>query len=269
MKKEKKKIYFSIHYSFFILLFLGFISGVGWLLISYFIFLVLHEFVHSVVAKKLGYKIGKIKLLATGAMLEAESDEFSFSDEIKISISAPIFNLLISIFILGLWWINPESYNYSQDLFVINLAIFCFNMLPIFPLDGGRILLAYLSKNMERKKAVSITRAIAIFFSCGMFLLFIFSLFSDPNFSIGIMAITLFVGGISEDKSAVYKKVFYITRKKQRTFKSGVETRYVMVNKNMEKAKLLKLINARFYTVFLFVDDNLNVVKEVGEAELL
>ena len=42
-----------------------------------------------------------------------------------------------------------------------------------------------------------------------------------------------------------------------------------MVNKNMEKAKLLKLINARFYTVFLFVDDNLNVVKEVGEAELL
>ena len=57
--------------------------------------MLLHEYFHGLVAKKLGYKIGKIKLLATGAALEAESDEFSFDDEIKIAISGPLFNLIL------------------------------------------------------------------------------------------------------------------------------------------------------------------------------
>jgi len=221
------------------------------------------------VAKKLGYQIGKIKLLITGAVLEAESDEFSFTDEIYIALSAPLFNLSVSIFILCLWWIKPEIYNFTQDILVINLSIFLFNILPVFPLDGGRVLLAFLSKNTNRKSAVVITKIVAILLSILIFILFIFSLFFKPNFSVGIMAITLFVGAISEDKNASYKRLFFSQRKRNRIKKVGVETRLVMVSEKASYATIIKHISARFFTIFLFVDENFNVVKTLNENQIL
>lgn len=269
MKKISDKVSVSIHYSFIILMVSAFFIGVGKLILLYFICLVLHELVHALVAKKLGYKIGKIKLLATGAVLEAESDEFSFQDEILISLSAPTFNLCVSIILLGIWWIYPEVYNYTQDLLVINLAIFAFNILPIFPLDGGRVLLACLSKRNNRKTSVLITKFVAMLLSLFIFILFILSLFSSANFSLGVVSITLFVGAIAEDKKAVYKRILFLERKRIRSKTTGVEIRYIMVDEYINKAKLLKLINARFYTIFLLVDDNFCVKKQISEYDIL
>lgn len=267
LNKLKNK-YFSIHYSFIILIVLSCFVNLFWLVFFYFLFLILHELVHGLVAKKLGYQIGRIKLLLTGAVLEAESDEFSFSDEIYIALSAPLFNLFVSILIFCVWWIWPEAYNYTQDILVINLAIFAFNILPIFPLDGGRVLLACLSKNLSRKSAVLITKTIAILFSFLIFVLFIISIFIAPNFSLGITAITLFIGAITEDKMAVYKKLLLSKRKTQRIKNKGIETRYIMVNENFEKSKLIKYVSARFFTIFLFVDNNFKVVKTLNENQI-
>lgn len=270
MKKNRKDdLRFSIHYSFVILFVLSFFVNLTWLLVSYFSCLLLHEYFHGLVAKKLGYKIGKIKLLATGAELEAESDEFSFDDEIKIAISGPLFNLILSLLFVVAWWLVPESYNFTLDLCVINLALFSFNMLPIFPLDGGRVLLACLSKKLVRKQAVKICKTITFVFSCLLFLLFIFSIFSSPNFSLGLMAVTLFVGGITEDKQAVYKRNFWQVRKIERSKNKGIEVKYLYVNQQTSKTKLLKLIDARHYTIFVLVDDNLKPVSFIREDELV
>lgn len=266
---KKKSLYFSVHYSFVLLMFSSLLLNVLNLVIYYFLFLVLHEMVHSFVARKLGYKIGKIKLLATGAVLEAESDEFGFSDEIKIAVSAPLFNLVIALLFVVSWWVVPESYNYTLDLFVINLAIFAFNMLPIFPLDGGRVLLAYLSKKYERSKAVKTTRVIAVLFSLLLFCIFIVTLFFTPNFNFGIVAISLFVGGISEDKNAVYKKSFYFSRKYERAKSKGVEIRKIYISEDFKKAKLYKLLDARFYTVFIVVDKDMNEIGVIKEKDIV
>ena len=258
----------SIHYSFIILIICSFVVNLFNLLFFYFLFLVLHELVHSFVARKLGYKIGKINLLATGAILDAESDEFSFNDEILISISAPLFNLLLAIIFLGFWWVVPESYNFTQDLMVINLAIFSFNMLPIFPLDGGRVLLAFLSKTTSRKKAVIMAKIVAIVLTLFLFILFIVSLFVSPNFSLGMISVTLFISAISEDKSAGYKRLLFLERKKKRIKNKGVETRFVMVQKGYSESFLLRQINARFFTIFIVVDENLNIIKQIKENEI-
>ena len=269
MKIKGEKFNISVHFSFIALILLAFFAGLGFLVLEYFVCLVLHEFVHAFFAKKLGYKIGKINLLATGAVLEAESDEISFRDEIIISISAPLFNLFFSILLLGVWWISPETYNYTQDLLVINLSIFAFNILPIFPLDGGRVLLAVLSIKNERKIAVKIARFIACSLSVLIFILFIISLFILPNFSLAVISVSLFIGAISEDKKASYKRIMFMERKKERCYKNGVEVRHIMVNEKIEKLKLLKMVNARFFTIFVLVDDNFNVKKHISEKDIL
>lgn len=266
---KKKKIFgFGLHYSFIVLLIFCFATGQGFLCLLYFLCLLLHEMVHGIVARKRGYQIGKIKLLATGAVLEAESDEFAFNDEIIIALSAPLFNLAVFVFLVALWWIYPESYNHTQDLAVINLAIFAFNILPIFPLDGGRILLAWLSKRLERKTAVRVVRMVTCTLSCLLFLIFVFSIFSKPNFSLGMMSVTLFVSGIADDKNAVYKRALYLSRKFKRATRNGVEVRYVLVFEETPKEKLITLLSARFYTIFVLIDSKFNKVKEVEEKSL-
>ena len=83
------------------------------------------------------------------------------------------------------------------------------------------------------------------------------------------MAITLFVGGITEDKQAVYKRTFFTSRKIERTFKRGVEVRYVYVQEKMERRKMLKLLDARHYTIFVLVDENMNQKALLREDQLL
>ena len=266
---RKKEKYFSLHYSFVLLLLASVLLGFFKVMFLYFVCLLLHEFVHSLVARKLGYKIGKITLIATGVTLEAESDEFTFNEEILIAISAPLFNFSLSLLLVVFWWLIPETYNFTLDLFVINLSIFAFNMLPIFPLDGGRVLLAILSKKKERQVAVMITKTVTIVFACLLFVVFIVSLFFVPNFNFGVMAVTLFLGAITEDKSAVYKRNFYLLRKYERAKKRGVEEKKIYVSEDIKPYNLLRLIDARFYVVFILVDKNMKEVGIIKERDLV
>lgn len=269
MKKRKFNFPYSLHYSFIILLICSAVVGLLDLMILYFSCLVCHELAHAYMARKKGYQIGKIKLMATGAVLEAESDEFTFADEVLIALAGPVFNLLLCLIIIVLWWIKPEIYNYTQDLCVVNLAIFCFNMLPIFPLDGGRILLGLLSKKTERSQAVKIVKTISVILSFLLFIIFIVSLFASPIFSLGFMSITLFAGAISTDKDASYKRIFLQKRKQERVNKNGLEQRVLYVSKDRDIKTLIKLIDLRHYTTFFLVDEKMRVVCSYSEDQII
>lgn len=267
-EKCKQKSNFSVHFSFVLLMIVGCFFGLGKLLFSYFICLVFHEMVHFFVAKKLGYKLGKIRLSITGAVLDAKQDEFAFKDEILIAISAPLVNLAVGFLLVSFWWIVPESYNFLQDLAVINFAIFGFNILPFFPLDGGRVLLGFLSKKTQRKKALKLCQAVTICASILLFIIFVFSLFVSPFFSLGVCAINLFVSAIVEDKNAVYHKLFYTERKLQKSKNGGIEGQEIIVHKSVRFASMLKMLDARHFTTFVLVDENFNVVAKVKENQL-
>lgn len=268
IKKRKRKTHFSVHFSFLILMTISFFLGLFKVVFSYFFFLCLHECVHAFVAKKLGYGLGKIELSASGAVLDANEDEFSFKDEILIAISGPLFNLFVAFLLIAFWWIYPESYNFLQDEVVVNFAIFSFNILPFFPLDGGRILLGFLSKKIERKSAVKICKTITFVFSILLFFVFVFSLFKTPVFSIGVASVNLFLSAILENKNAVYRRLFLVEKKVEKSKNGGVEGRIVYVHESVTYLSLLRLIDARHFTVFRVIDDSLRVKKEFLETEL-
>lgn len=267
MKKRNWRIKF--HYSFIIMLALSLLFDLFWLFLIYFICLFLHECCHGYIAKKLGYKIGIIKLSFSGAILEAESDEFSFSDEIKIALAGPVFNLCFAFIIISVWWIFPESYNYTLDLCIVNLVIFAFNILPFFPLDGGRILLAFLSKKLVRNEAVKISRLITVVFSIVLFFIFIVSLFYVPAFTFGTASANLIMSVFAEDKTAVYKRCFYSKRKYERVKKFGIEARFILVNEEINNFRLYNMLDARHYTIFLLVNDRMQTMRRITETQLL
>lgn len=263
------KSHIKLHYSFLIMLVLSLLTDLFWLFLLYFICLIFHELCHALVAKKLGYKIGCINLLFSGAVLEAEGDEFTFSDEIKIAIAGPLFNLCFAFLIIAFWWLFPESYNYTLDLCVINFVIFAFNILPFFPLDGGRILLALLCKKLSRAEGVKISKIITIVFAVMLFLIFVISLFYAPAFTFGTASVNLIMSAFAEDKSAVYKRWLTVQHKKDRIRKNGLETRFVTVGENINNFILYKMLDARHYTVFLVVNDCFETKKRITETQLL
>lgn len=265
--KVKKRIKIAIHPLTIIFALLSFLFGKFDLFLVYFLSVIMHEFSHYLVAKKLGYFCERIVIYPSGALLSGSTDEFGFKDEIIISFAGPIYNIIVSIFCVFLWWIFPEIYNFTADFLVANLAIAFFNLLPIFPLDGGRVVLAILSSNTNRKLACRITKSITIFFSLVLFAIFVITLFIEPNFQIGISAIVVFVSALEEGEQSVYKRIVK-SDIKRRKLSHGIKVCTLMFDKNVSLSRVISRIdNFAFYTI-LVVDENFKICASLTETQI-
>ncbi len=112
--------------------------------------LLLHELAHSVVARHLGLEIKSITLFIFGGLAELGAEPKSARDEFWIAIAGPAMSLCLA---LGFWILAHIAFAASgaaalvevlSYLALINLVLALFNMVPAFPLDGGRVLRAYL-----------------------------------------------------------------------------------------------------------------------------
>ena len=144
---------------------------------------VAHEFGHALAAERRGYKLKKITLMPYGAVISGET-------------GGMLVNLCAGLSILALWWLFPITYPYTELAATANFSLFFVNLLPAFPLDGGRLLLCLLTKPLGRKKASIITRSVGVFLSLSLLGLFAYSCFTTVNFSLAFFAAFLLFGAI-------------------------------------------------------------------------
>ena len=258
---------FKFDFSFLFIFVLALILDEWQLYLMYVIFILLHEISHYVVAKKLGYLPNKIKLTFFGASLEGD-DDFIFSDEIKVVLAGPIFNFLMCVFCYLMFWFFPESYIYLHDVLTVNLSILIFNILPIFPLDFGRLILACLSIKYDRKIALNIEKAISFSLIIGLFCVFIISFFFEYNFSFGLVVIHLCILFFDSVNGASFKRNVFLFKKKK-YLEKGLSEKVYYFNQNISHYHLLKKIDSSSIARFVFVDENFNVVSTLNEFELL
>ena len=123
-----------------------------------------HELAHAFAAARLGYRLNKIVLMPYGAVIDGDLTEISLKDEIAVAISGPLCNLLTAAGFAALWWFYPTAYAYTDSACFLSLSIALVNLLPAYPLDGGRILkcalaLAFLNGETKAKKSTAERRA--------------------------------------------------------------------------------------------------------------
>ncbi len=266
-KRGKSSFALQVHIVTIIFIFASLFVGMFWLLATYLICLIVHEFSHAMVARRLGYKCGKIILYPTGALLCGATDEFGFVDEIKIAVAGPLANLVMIIMSIFVWWIFPESYNYTTDFVVANLSLFLFNMLPIFPLDGGRVLLAFFSLRVSRKQAVAICKNITMVFALMLFAFFIVSCFFGINLQLGIISVVMFISVLGEQKQSAYKRLVKTDLKKRKLL-HGLKGSTLVFLQSVPICKVLtKVDNFAYYTIIV-VDDNFCTIATLTELML-
>jgi Zn-dependent protease/predicted transcriptional regulator len=160
--------------------------------VLFFVTLLLHELAHSLLAKAHGLRVREITLFALGGVSQIESEASDAKAEFWIAIAGPITSVVIGFVVLAIarlagWRFGTEPTTPAVAVLLwlgyINIALAAFNMVPGYPLDGGRVLRAliwWITRNAERSTRIAsqIGQTVAFMF----ILLGLFRFFVGENF---------------------------------------------------------------------------------------
>ena len=172
-----------------------------------FLSVLIHELSHSIVASRYGIKVKQIVLFIFGGVSDIEEEPKDFNKEFKMAIAGPAVSLVLSALFAIFWWITTAMIMSSFDesfktiLIIINGILFyasflnlilgIFNLIPAFPMDGGRILRSVLfSRNKNYDKSTRIAVRIGVIMSYVFFGLGILTILSG-SFVSGIWIILI------------------------------------------------------------------------------
>jgi len=239
-----------------------------WLELSgYFAALILHEFAHAQAAKRRGYILGAMKLMPYGANLKVDFDSASLRDEIAIALAGPALNLILAVFSVAVWWLAPVTYIYTEMFVYANLFTAVLNLLPVFPLDGGRIVLAAFSARFKRQSVYKYMR-ITGFIAAGIFAaLFFFTFYSSANLSLAVMAVFFFLSTLIPDKHSKYRRLYSMAYRSEKV-KKGMAVKEIVISGEAELLTLMRMLNANYFYRFTVVDGGMNIIGSVNELEL-
>ena len=238
----------------------------GYLAIMYSIAVVLHEFAHYFVAKRLFYRCNEIQIGIFGAVLYGDFQDIRGADRIKVALAGPCMNFALCLACLASWWLVPEGYYFTEPFFTSNISMACINLLPCYPLDGGRILTGVL-ENKFGAKALKLTKIFTLVISLVAFSIFIVSLITRHNlFSLGLFSVMLLSGIFAKGNNTCYTKTTLTSRRKFR--KSGMEKKTLVFQGNSTLRDVAKRMQGNFLYCLEVVDDDMNVLKVYSVAEL-
>lgn len=187
----------------------GTLAAVAFIL-AVFACVVLHEFGHALVARRYGFKTRDITLLPIGGVARLERMPEDPRQELQVALAGPGVNVLIAA-VLFLWLrvtaalepitqIGVTEGSILGRVMLVNVSLVVFNLLPAFPMDGGRVVRALLAMRTDYTRATQIAAALGQ----GMAFLFGFvGLFTNPL----LLFIALFIWiGAGQEASAVQMK---------------------------------------------------------------
>jgi Zn-dependent protease/CBS domain-containing protein len=178
-----------------------------------FVGVVLHELGHSLVAIKYGYPISSITLWLFGGIAQLDEMPEDWKHELFIALAGPLVSVALAVLSFGAFLVVPagEGVTLAALKFVIgylalmNLALAVFNMLPGFPMDGGRVLRALLARRRGYARATKIAAEVGKVFAI---MLGLFGLFGPGGLFMVAIAFFIYIGASSEAQQTIMKAAF-------------------------------------------------------------
>ena len=141
-----------------------------------FLLMSVHESMHLLCAKKLGYEIEKVTLYPFGLCASILNFEYKNSlHEIYITVAGLLVHVLCAFILPVFYYLDIISMSFYMYLANANLSLLCFNLIPIYPLDGGRILRNVLEYVFPFKRAKFLSLLFSVFILICMYFYFPFT----------------------------------------------------------------------------------------------
>jgi Zn-dependent protease/CBS domain-containing protein len=278
----------KVHWTFFLLLaFFAFASYqrtgslttaliTALVIVALFVCVVLHEYGHSLVAQRLGIDIHDITLLPIGGVARLKSLPTRPMDEVKIAIAGPLVNVVLAPIFFGVALLlgsSPlDAANILQGgnslgqifayLGLINVALVVFNLIPAFPMDGGRVLRGLLATRLGPVRATDISSAIGQFFAFAFFLIGLLG----GNILLALVGVFIFFGAGGEQQMVRQRE---LTRGLLVSDVMGTRPRLETVTPYHTFGQVLDSVIHGYQEDFPVVDENGNLVGMITRNEIM
>lgn len=185
------------------------VEGIGFLL-ALFASVVLHEYGHALTARRYGIKTRDITLLPIGGLARLERMPDQPIQEFWVALAGPMVNVMISAVLFAylvvtntlapISGLSLTSGPFLERLMSVNITLVLFNLLPAFPMDGGRVVRALLAMRLDYSRATHVAATI------GQGMAFVFGfigLFTNPM--LVFIALFVWIGAAQESSASQVK----------------------------------------------------------------
>ena len=213
-----------------------------------------HETAHAIRAEKLGYRLDQIVLMPYGAVVGGEVEELRMRDQTAVCLAGPLFNLAVALVTMGLWWVFPWLYAYTDLIVTVNLSLALVNLIPAYPLDGGRIFLSLLHRKFRKDVARRIALCVSFAVALACFIVFLCGLKHAFNPTALLFAVFLAAGALGMRKGAKYVRIRL--RVSRRDLMRGKPVFTLAVSEHMPFQYLLRNLDAECLNQVLICYDD-------------
>jgi Zn-dependent protease len=176
-------------------------------IILVFLCVTLHEFGHILMGRRFGVNTPEVILSPIGGIANMERMPEKPVQELLVAIAGPLVNVVIALALMAVFGLGLrevftadfETATLAQRLLLVNCTLVLFNLIPAFPMDGGRVLRALLAMNMGKPKATALAARIGQGFA---FLFVLLGLFYNPILM--LVGFFIYFAAGSEAQSAAF-----------------------------------------------------------------
>ncbi|MEW6080224.1 MAG: M50 family metallopeptidase [Bacillota bacterium] len=257
----------------FLVLALGFVlAGLGSHALALLLSIAGHEMAHFLVASGFGHRPTEVDLYPFGGALRFEDDWGDTAVEAVVALAGPLHNLAVSALA---WWLSgiPIWRPGSLTLFIeTNLAIGLFNLFPVLPLDGGRVLRAMLTPRLGYREATKVLTGHGRWIAATLVALGAGMVWTGQmaGVNLAVAGAFLFMAAGKERRSAAFLILLDVARKKEVLLKKGqMPVRQIIAHRDALVEEVARGFSPGCYHLVVVADDDLAPLGRLSELQIL
>ena len=270
-----KDIRIRIHPTFIGLLILCALLGLFVKAVIIFSLVILHEIAHIVVARGYGVKVTSIELYPYGGTAVMEDTyEGKRKDEAAIAFAGPAFNLVLLFCMQILRWEGVVTGEWALEFMRINFWLAAFNLLPILPLDGGRITRAFFAGTFGFVTTTKFLAAAGKWIGGVLviigFMLQAFGYYIYEPFMFILLGVFIWFGGRKELANARIVFLKQLCRKKEQLLSKGLmPSSCYSVSRNTPLGRIIDEFSTDKYSIVNVIGNKDKIEKSLSETEVV
>lgn len=267
-------IRFRFHPLFVLLMLLSVATGRLQEMVALFFIVLLHELAHLWTALRFGWTVREVKLLPFGGVVETEeAGAVPVREEALVAAAGPFYNLLLSLAAWALGHAGLIDELWAEDFARASGMIALFNLLPVLPLDGGRLLQCWFSMRIPYHRALLWGVRISLAFSALVTLGALYPLLGGGLIHLNLLAIGLFLLASNWTYLRNLPFVFlrFLVRRGERAasrIDAGTLAQPIVVSANRPLSSIVRLMMKERYHLIYMMDRG-KITRVVPEGQII